>query len=167
MAILGYSMFGSGTQSQITLNLPTHKIASKIAIYTTTINPIVKYEVLLKPILITTEGWFSNKYNNNNIFKIVIRVVLVGIQVGVALALPFFGYLMSLAGALLGATGLLMILCLCYLKITSSNENYKSNNRLRLVQRSFIWGIICFSLMIMVTGTCTSIINIVKEIRHK
>ncbi|CAO2815836.1 unnamed protein product [Amaranthus hypochondriacus] len=167
MAILGYSMFGSGTESQITLNLPTHEIASKIAIYTTIINPLVKYGLLLKPIVITTEGWFSNKYNKNKIFKIVIRVVLVGIQVGVALALPFFGYLMSLAGALLGATGSLTIPCLCYLKITSSNENYKSNNRLRLVQRSFIWGIVCFSFMIMVTGTCNSIINIVKEIRHK
>ncbi|CAO2821749.1 unnamed protein product [Amaranthus hypochondriacus] len=170
MAIIGYSMFGNETLSQITLNLPTHKLASKIAIYTTVINPLVKYGLLMKPVVITTEGWFSNKYTNKWIFKIVIRVLLVGTQVGLALALPFFGYLMAFAGALLGATGSLTIPCLCYLKIMSSNNNHNHNhksNQLRLVERIFILGIVCFSLFIVVTGTYTSVINIIKEMRHK
>uniref|UniRef100_A0A803MC63 Amino acid transporter transmembrane domain-containing protein n=1 Tax=Chenopodium quinoa TaxID=63459 RepID=A0A803MC63_CHEQI len=118
MAILGYLMFGSRVESQITLNLPTHKIGSKIAIYITVITPLVKYALLLKPVVITTESWFPSKYMKNVVFKIVVRAVLVATQVIVALALPFFGYLMALAGALLGATGSLTIPCLCYLKIS-------------------------------------------------
>ncbi|XP_010691504.2 amino acid transporter AVT1I [Beta vulgaris subsp. vulgaris] len=161
MAILGYLMFGSTVESQITLNLPSHKVSSKIAIYTTVITPLVKYALLLKPVVITTEGWFSGKYIKNMFVRVVIRVILVATQVIVALALPFFGYLMALAGALLGATSSLTIPCLCYLKISSTKVNQ------RLVERVLIWGIVCSSVLILVSGTYTSLVHIVEEIMHK
>ncbi|KAF5792048.1 putative amino acid transporter, transmembrane domain-containing protein [Helianthus annuus] len=40
----------------------------------------------------------------------------------VALSLPFFGYLMSLVGALLSATTSIIIPCLWYLKISGELE---------------------------------------------
>ena len=166
MAIIGYLMFGSKVNSQITLNLPADKLSSKIAIYTTLVNPLSKYALMLQPVVNAAEGWFP-KHRKNRYFKIIVRTLLVISQVFVALVVPFFGYLMTLVGAFLSLSASITIPCLCYLKITSRNDNYKSNYRFRLVERSFIWGIVCFSLLIMVTGTYTSIINIVKEIRHK
>ncbi|KAJ3679886.1 hypothetical protein LUZ60_016164 [Juncus effusus] len=46
VAILGYLMFGESTESQFTLNLPQNLVASKIAVWTTVVNPITKYPFL-------------------------------------------------------------------------------------------------------------------------
>uniref|UniRef100_A0A6N2LRS7 Amino acid transporter transmembrane domain-containing protein n=1 Tax=Salix viminalis TaxID=40686 RepID=A0A6N2LRS7_SALVM len=40
---LGYLMYGEYLKSQVTLNLPIRKIGSKLAIYTTLVNPLTKY----------------------------------------------------------------------------------------------------------------------------
>ncbi|KMT00974.1 hypothetical protein BVRB_9g222370 [Beta vulgaris subsp. vulgaris] len=160
MAVLGYLMFGSTVESQITLNLPTNKLSSQIAIYTTLITPLAKYALILKPVVIATEGWFSTEYKKSKGFKLTIRTILVATQVLIALSLPFFGYLMSLTGALLCATASLTIPCLCYLKISSTNSS------LGLAERIFIWAIVCLSMVILISGTYTSLLDILVEITH-
>ncbi|MFS7970809.1 putative amino acid transporter, transmembrane domain-containing protein [Helianthus anomalus] len=105
MAVIRYLMYGSNVESQITLNLPTNNISSRVAICTTLITPIAKYALMLKPIVDSIEARFHASYNKR-IFSFFIRTILMLSTVIVALSLPFFGYLMSLVGALLSATTL-------------------------------------------------------------
>ncbi|KAL0350885.1 UNVERIFIED_CONTAM: Amino acid transporter AVT1J [Sesamum radiatum] len=116
MAILGYLMFGSEVQSQITLNLPTHKFSSKVAIYTALINPIAKYALTLRPIVDAIEDCVQLR----RCYSLILRTTLVCSSVIVALTVPFFGYLMSLVGAFLSVTTSILLPCFCYLKISGA-----------------------------------------------
>ncbi|KAL6324984.1 hypothetical protein AAG906_019892 [Vitis piasezkii] len=100
MAVLGYLKFGSEVQSQITLNLPIEKLSSRVAIYTTLVNPISKYALMVAPIVNATENWFPN-YCNRRSFSLLIRTALVFSTI-----IHFRLY------------GFMLLPCLCYLKIS-------------------------------------------------
>lgn len=150
MAILGYLMFGSELQSQITLNLPTDKLSSKVAIYTALLNPIAKYALMLKPIVDSISGkrvfcrWFA-------------RMVLLGSSVFVAITVPFFGYLMSLVGAFLSVTASILLPCLCYLKI--SGKWRELGFELVVIAFTLLMGLLMFVL-----GTYTSFMQILHNL---
>ncbi|KAK9121379.1 hypothetical protein Syun_018996 [Stephania yunnanensis] len=116
MAIIGYLMYGYTVKSPVTLNLPIRKVSSKIAIYTTMINPLTKYAIMISPIAMAIEGRFQ--HHKSKFINIFIRTLLVISTVGVAISVPFFGYLISLTGAFLSVTASLLLPCICYLKIS-------------------------------------------------
>jgi len=123
MAILGYLMYGDDVKSQVTLNLPEGKISSKLAIYTTLINPFSKYALMVTPLAtaveerLLTAGSDSGCRGSKRSVKVLVRTLLVVSTVVVALAVPFFGHLMALVGSLLSVMAAMLLPCIFYLKI--------------------------------------------------
>ncbi|KAK6793969.1 hypothetical protein RDI58_007422 [Solanum bulbocastanum] len=153
IAIMGYLMFGSDLESQITLNLQPEKFSSKLAIYTALINPIAKYALMMTPIINRLEERLQS-YCDKKSFSYLNRTILMISSVTVALTIPFFGYLMSLVGAFLSVTTSILVPCLCYLKILGTHK--------KLGYELFIIGfIIPMGIIVLVTGTYTSMEEII------
>ncbi|KVH92685.1 Amino acid transporter, transmembrane, partial [Cynara cardunculus var. scolymus] len=156
MAVIGYLMFGSEVESQITLSLPTDKISSRVAISTTLVTPIAKYALMLTPTVNAIESWLQSYYKKRKC-GFLIRTILMISTVAVALFLPFFGDLMSLVGALLSATVSITIPCLCYLKISGAYRRIG-------LEMVIIGLIVLVGLMIALVGTYISFIGIVRRL---
>ncbi|CAJ2645327.1 unnamed protein product [Trifolium pratense] len=156
VAVLGYRMFGDHLKSQITLNLPTNTISTKIAIYTTVINPFTKYPIVITPITnAIEEKWHLCK---SRPISILFRTTIVVSSVLVALFVPFFGYIMAFIGAFLSVAISLLFPCLCYLKI------HKAARRFGL-ELIIIIGILIIGTLIGIHGTYISLVKIAKNIK--
>ncbi|KVH96152.1 amino acid transporter AVT1I-like [Cynara cardunculus var. scolymus] len=158
MAMLGYLMFGENIMSQVTLNLPTKNISSKIAIYTTLINPVTKYALVVAPIATSVEETFP--FQESRVMSCLIRTCLVISTVFVALMVPFFGYVMAFIGAFLSITVSILFPCLCYLKIVVGFKRFGGELMVILV-------IILIGTFVAVVGTYTALSAILKEVQHK
>ncbi|KAI8533976.1 hypothetical protein RHMOL_Rhmol10G0052700 [Rhododendron molle] len=156
MAVAGFLMFGSNVQSQITLNLPTKTFSSKVAIYTTLVNPVAKYALMVTPIVNAIENRFRAYYSKKPI-SFLIRSTLVISTVVVALSIPFFGDLMSLVGAFLSVTASIIIPCLCYLKISGTYRRLG-------FEPIVIEFIVLLGIAIVIVGTYTSVLEILGHL---
>ncbi|KAL1551028.1 amino acid transporter AVT1I-like isoform X1 [Salvia divinorum] len=159
MAIMGYLMYGESLMSQVTLNLPLQNIGTKIAIYTTLINPITKYAIIISPIATALEEKFGVQ-NNSYRLSLLIRTSLVVFSVVVALIVPFFGYVMAFIGAFLSVSASVLFPCLCYMKIN------KASRELGL-ELMFILVILIFGIFVAFTGTFVSVRDIVRHVGIK
>ncbi|KAK1265902.1 hypothetical protein QJS04_geneDACA000604 [Acorus gramineus] len=154
MAVLGYLMFGDNVNSQVTLNLPVGNLGSKIAIYTTLINPFTKYALMVTPIATAIEERLSCR---NVSASLIIRTLIVISTVIVALAVPLFGYLMALIGSFLCVAASMLIPCICYLKIFESSRHFG-------FELLTILGILVLGFVIAVVGTYSSLQQIVHNL---
>ncbi|KAJ9548954.1 hypothetical protein OSB04_021497 [Centaurea solstitialis] len=158
MALLGYLMFGENLMSQITLNLPTKNVSSKIAIFTTLINPVTKYALVVTPIAASIEETFP--FQESRVMSCLIRTCLVISTVFVALMVPFFGYVMAFIGASLSITVSILFPCLCYLKIVVGFKRFGGELVAILI-------IIFIGTFVAVVGTYTALTEILNEVQHK
>ncbi|XP_027913271.1 amino acid transporter AVT1I-like [Vigna unguiculata] len=156
MAIVGYLMFGDGAESQITLNLPLDKVSSKLAIYTTLVNPISKFALMATPITNALKDLLPKTYKNR-VTSILLSTVLVMSTTVVALAVPFFGSLMSLVGAFLSVTASILLPCLCYLKISGTYKKFGYETVAIVI-------IIIAAIVMEISGTYISLVEIVQNL---
>ncbi|CAL5016551.1 unnamed protein product [Urochloa decumbens] len=156
MAILGYLMYGDDVKSQVTLNLPEGKLSSKLAIYTTLVNPFSKYALMVTPLAAAVEERLLAAGNKRRSVSILIRTLIVASTVVVALAVPFFGHLMALVGSLLSVMASMLLPCVFYLKIFGVA-------RCGRAEVALIAAIIALGSLVAATGTYSSLKKIVHE----
>ncbi|XP_042481283.1 amino acid transporter AVT1C-like [Macadamia integrifolia] len=117
VALMGYKMFGESIQSQFTLNLPHDLVASKIAVWTTVVNPFTKYALTITPVAMSLEELIPSNHRKSHMYAILIRTALVISTLLVGLSIPFFGLVMALIGSLLTMLVTLILPCACFLSI--------------------------------------------------
>ncbi|CAK8540640.1 unnamed protein product [Lathyrus sativus] len=160
IAIIGYLMFGSKVESQITLSLPLNKISSKIAIYTTLVTPLSKFSLMILPITNALKELLPKSYKNNKMANIFLSIILLISMVIVTLALPFFGSLMALVGAFLSVLASFLLPCSCYLKISGTYRNFGFETMAIMI-------IILVAILMGICGTYTSVVELVQKSSNK
>ncbi|KAK2386701.1 amino acid transporter AVT1I [Trifolium repens] len=156
-AILGYSMFGQEVESQVTLNLHTGKLSSRIAIYTTLVNPIAKYALMLTPVINAIKMKVSCNYSNKRVTHMIISTSLLVSSLIIAVTIPLFGYLMSLVGALLSVSASILVPSICYLKISGAYKRFGSEMIVNYL-------IIVMGVAIAVFGTYRALVDIIQNL---
>ncbi|KAF5204988.1 Amino acid transporter avt1d [Thalictrum thalictroides] len=117
VAILGFLMFGDATQSQITLNMPKYFLASKIAAWTTVVNPLSKFALTMTPVALSLEELWPSGQQKSHLVSVFIRTMLALSTLIVSLTIPFFSYVMALIGSFFAMLICLILPSACYLKI--------------------------------------------------
>ncbi|XP_039146326.1 amino acid transporter AVT1I-like [Dioscorea cayenensis subsp. rotundata] len=154
MAVLGYLMYGNEVKSQVTLNLPLGHLSSKIAIYTTLINPFTKYALVITPIANAIEERL--RVYNKRSSSVLVRTLLVSSTVIIAIMVPFFADLMSFIGSLLSVIVSMLLPCICYLMIFKDSRKSK-------IELVFIVLILVFGVLVASLGSYTSVKKIIQE----
>ncbi|KAF7001520.1 hypothetical protein CFC21_017176 [Triticum aestivum] len=158
MGIVGYLMYGDTLKSQITLNVPSASVAAKVAIYTTLVNPLAKYALVVAPVAEAAEGALG--VGKSAPFRALVRTVLVVGTAVVALAVPFFADVVGLTGALLSCTATMLLPCLCYLKVRSKIGGDRGMG----LETAACLAIVAIGTAIVGLGTYSSVKQIIRKL---
>ncbi|OWM64645.1 amino acid transporter AVT1D [Punica granatum] len=154
-AVSGFMMFGDSIKSQFTLNMPTKFMATKIAVWTTVVNPMTKYALTIMPVSLCLEELLPSSKRTSYSIAIVIRTVLTLSTLVVALTIPFFGFVMALMGSLLAMLMALIFPCASYLRLL--------NGRLSKLEIGACWFTIVLGIFCSIIGTYSAIGELANE----
>ncbi|XP_043707740.1 amino acid transporter AVT1C-like [Telopea speciosissima] len=156
VALMGYKMFGESIQSQFTLNLPHDLVATKIAVWTTVVNPFTKYALTMTPVAMSLEELIPSSHRKSHMYAILIRTALVISTLLVGLSIPFFGLVMALIGSLLTMLVTLILPCACFLSILRGKVTW--------LQVLLCILIIIVGVVSSAFGTCSAISKIIENL---
>ena len=156
--MVGYLIFGESAKSQITLNLPRGEISTQVAIIAMLVNPFAKYALTLTPVAAALEEFLPHEWKTKNfeMCGVIIRSLLVASTVGIAIAIPFFVFIMALVGSLLNINVAITIPCICYLRLFSKE--------VVLWEKGLILCILAFAFVACMDGTYTSLLEIANNL---
>ncbi|CAO2190910.1 unnamed protein product [Urochloa humidicola] len=155
-AVLGYLIYGDDVKSLVTLNLPSGKVYTRVAILTTLVTPLAKYALVIQPITAGMEERLSLASTGAGrggsfLRRAAISTGVLASTVVAACTVPFFGYLMSFIGSSLNVTVAVLFPCLSYLRI------YGARGGLHRGEAVGIVGILVVGVCVAVVGTYTSV----------
>ncbi|CAL9087227.1 unnamed protein product [Musa textilis] len=157
VAVMGYTMFGESTQSQFSLNMPHNLVASRVAVWTTVVNPITKYPLNdIFYFALSLEELIPSNQSKTHLYAIMIRTALVLSTLLVALSVPFFGLVMAFIGSFLTMLVTLILPCACFLSIL--------RHKVTRIQGLFCIVIITIGVVSSIVGTVSSISKIVDKL---
>ncbi|MED6209489.1 Amino acid transporter avt1c [Stylosanthes scabra] len=155
-AVMGYTMFGEAILSQFTLNLPKELVATKIAVWTTVVNPFTKYALTISPVAMSLEELIPSTHAKSYLYSIFIRTGLVVSTLFIGLSVPFFGLVMSLIGSSLTMLVTLILPCACFLRILQG--------KVSRMQAVLCIIIISVGVVCAVFGTYSALAEIVRSL---
>ncbi|XP_030475590.1 amino acid transporter AVT1D [Syzygium oleosum] len=155
VSVCGFLMFGDKIKSQFTLNMPQQYMATKVAIWTTVVNPMTKYALTIMPVALSLEELLPSSHRKSYSLALIIRSVLVMSILIVALAVPFFGLVMALMGSLLAMLVAIVFPCACYLKM--------HKGRLTKLEIAACRSIIAIGISCSCIGTYSAFANLVDQ----
>ncbi|GMH18639.1 hypothetical protein Nepgr_020480 [Nepenthes gracilis] len=101
LAFMGARLYGPGVNSQITLSMPPHLIATKIALWATVLTPMTKYALEFAPFAIQLEHNLPHLTSRMRmIVRDIVGSVLLLAILALALSVPYFHHVLSLTGSL-------------------------------------------------------------------
>ncbi|XVF47820.1 hypothetical protein PTKIN_Ptkin03bG0141700 [Pterospermum kingtungense] len=156
MAVVGYLIYGQNVESLVTLNLPTEKVSSKVAIYTVLAAPIAKYALTVMPISTTIESRLPANYRGRKAIGIFIRTSILLSTVVLAVVFPSFQSVMSLSGAALVVCVSFLLPCLCYLKTFEVYRKWGIE----------LAGIVVIMLLALLAGSVGTYSSITRTVKH-
>ncbi|EFJ11181.1 hypothetical protein SELMODRAFT_126836 [Selaginella moellendorffii] len=156
--LLGSFMFGFTTAPLITQNLPSHLLASRLAIWVSFVIPVSKFPLLMHPITSDVHEIIARKFSiqPKSLVSIVIRVVVSSfttlVIMAIALGLPKFAGIIEFVGSSIDMLLGVILPIVFYLKIYQFT-----------LPRAHMVGLVIMLLVgicLAVTGTIASIKDI-------
>lgn len=120
LAFMGAKLFGPQVNPQITLSMPQHHIATKIALWATVLTPMTKYALEFAPFAIQLEHSLPSSMSSRMklLTRGVVGSILLLIILVLALSVPYFEHVLSLTGSLVSVGICIILPCTFYIKIS-------------------------------------------------